>query len=37
MDADTFVVLVADGEGDLEPIYRRRRPFGVNNPIFFTR
>ncbi len=32
-----FVVLVADGDDDLEPVYRGRRPFGVTNPIFFAR
>jgi len=35
VDPGSFVVLVADGEGDLEPVYRSRRPFGVTNPIFY--
>ncbi len=33
----SFVYVVADGEDDLEPVYPGRRPFGVTNPIFFTR
>ncbi|MCB9596786.1 MAG: CehA/McbA family metallohydrolase [Sandaracinaceae bacterium] len=37
VDADAYVVFVADGEGDLEPVYRGRRPFGVTNPIFLVR
>lgn len=37
LERDAFVVLVADGEGTLEPIHPGRRPFGVSNPIFFER
>lgn len=35
VEPGSFVVLVADGEADLEPVYRSSRPFGVTNPIFF--
>ena len=37
VDGSAFVVIVADGEGDLAPVHPGRRPFGVTNPIFFTR
>lgn len=34
---ETFLVLVADGEGDLAPVYPGRDPFGVTNPVWFRR
>lgn len=35
--SESFVVFVADGEGDLAPVYPGRGPFGVTNPIWFRR
>ena len=33
----SWVVLVADGDAQLEPVHPRRMPFGVTNPIFLRR
>ncbi len=33
----TYVVVVATGDRDLEPVHPGRLPFGVTNPIFLTR
>lgn len=33
----SFVVLVASGDEELEPVHRGRVPFAVSNPIFFRR
>lgn len=33
----SWVVLVASGDGTLDPVYPGRRPFGVSNPIFLLR
>jgi hypothetical protein len=33
----SWVVFVADGDDDLAPVHPGRMPFGVTNPIFFTR
>ena len=35
--ASSFVVIVADGEGTMAPLFSRQEPFGVTNPIFFER
>ena len=32
--ADTWIVVVATGKGELTPVVHKRQPFGVTNPIF---
>jgi hypothetical protein len=33
----SFVVVVASGEAELDPVHPGKGPFGVTNPIFFER
>ncbi|MGE0787761.1 MAG: CehA/McbA family metallohydrolase [Sandaracinaceae bacterium] len=35
--AGSYVLVAAYGDTDLEPVHRRRLPFGVSNPIFVQR
>ena len=33
----SYVIVSAYGDASLDPVHRRRTPFGVTNPIFLAR